>query len=229
MAPDTTLCLAVTIGAYAGGVSLQRLARGHPLVNPTLIGILGVAAVLPLLGIEYAKYFAGAQPIHWLLGPAVVALAVPLHRHFALVRARAQCLLAALVTGSLFAVGSTLVIGWSLGLSYPELMSVAPKSTTAAVSMEIARQIGGVPAITAVLTILAGITGAVIASPLLNVLGIRDPSARGFGMGLASHGIATARAFQESETAGTFAGLAMALNAVATAVLTPAVVRLIHW
>jgi putative effector of murein hydrolase len=107
------------------------------------------------------------------------------------------------------------------------LVSLAPRSATTAVSIAIAAQIGGIPAVTAVLTILTGISGALIGGYVLNAMRVADPIARGFSMGLASHGIATARAFQESEVAGTFSGLAMALNAVATAILTPLLVRLL--
>ena len=133
----------------------------------------------------------------------------------------------ALITGSMTAIASSLAAGWWFGLSRSMLLSLAPRSTTTAVSMAIAGQIGGIPAITAVLTVLTGIASALIGGYVLNAMRIEDPAARGFAMGLAGHGIATARAFQESETAGTFSGLAMALNALATAMLTPFVVRLL--
>jgi putative effector of murein hydrolase len=124
-------------------------------------------------------------------------------------------------------VGIGLAVAWWLGVPIPGILSVAPKSATTGDSMAVSAQIGGTPSLTAVLTILAGITGAVTGGYLLNALRVRDPAVRGFSMGLASHGIATARAFQESETAGTFAGLAMGLNAVATAVLVPLILRLV--
>jgi uncharacterized membrane protein YeaQ/YmgE (transglycosylase-associated protein family) len=143
---------------------------------------------LLLLHTDYPGYFVAAQPIHLLLGPAVVALAVPLYRHITLVRERAALLVAALLVGSMTAVIGSVIAGWLLGLPRAELLSLAPKSATAAVSMPVAGKIGGIPAVTAVLTILTGITGAVVAPLLLNALRIRDPAARGFGMGLASHG-----------------------------------------
>lgn len=219
--------LGLTIGAYAIGVTLQRLSGRHPLVNPTLIAIGIVAAALMALHGDYASYFAAVQPIHLLLGPAVVALAVPLYRHLAQVREQAALLAVALFMGCLTAILSSLAVGWLLGLSHTELLSLAPKSATAAVSMEIAAKNGGTPAVTAVLTILTGVTGAIVAPFILNWLRIERADARGFSMGLASHGIATARAFQESETAGAFSGLAMALNAVATAILAPVLFRLL--
>jgi predicted murein hydrolase (TIGR00659 family) len=227
MAHETALWLTLTIGAYAAGVALQRRCGRHPLLNPTLFAIGVVAATLLYFHIDYARYFAAAQSIHLLLGPAVVALAVPLYRHIALVRERAALLAASLLVGSMTAVVGSVSAGWLFGLPRADLLSLAPKSATTAVSMAIATHIGGIPALTGVLTILTGITGAVFAPFLLNALRLQDPAARGFGMGLASHGIGTARAFQENETVGAFSGLAMALNAVATAILAPLLVRLL--
>lgn len=219
--------LLLTLGAYAVAVGVQRFGRRSPLLNPTLLAIVCVVPVLWLLKVDYRDYFRAAQPVHFLLGPAVVALAVPLYRHAGLVRERATDLLVGLAVGSFTGVATGLAVAWSFGVSRPGLLSVAPKSATTAVSMAVAAKIGGIPSVTAVLTISAGITGAVVATYLLNALRIRDPAVRGFSMGLASHGIATARAFQESDTAGTFAGLAMGLNAIATAILVPIMLRLV--
>lgn len=219
--------LLLTLAAYCVAVAVQRLGRRSPLLNPTLLAIACVVPVLWLLKIDYQRYFAAAYPVHFLLGPAVVALAVPLYRHARLVRERALELLVGLAVGSFTGVATALAVAWSFGVSHVGLLSVAPKSATTAVSMAVSAQIGGIPAITAVLTICAGIIGAIASTYLLNALRIQDSAIRGFSMGLASHGIATARAFQESDTAGTFAGLAMGLNAIATAVLVPIMLRLI--
>lgn len=227
MAHEPTALILLTLSAYAAGVALQRRCARHPLLNPTLIAISIVGAALVVLHIDYAQYLEAALPVHLLLGPAVVALAVPLYRHIGLVRERATLVSLALFTGSMTAIVSSIALGLCLHLSHVTLLSLAPRSATTAVSMAIATQIGGIPAVTAVLTILTGIAGAVLAPFLLNALRIADPAARGFGMGLASHGIATARAFQESEAAGAFSGLAMALNAIVTAILTPLLVRLL--
>jgi len=219
------LPLLLTLGAYAAGVALQRLGGRNALLNPTLLAIGMVVAVLSVLRIDYRTYLTAAQPVHVLLGPAVVALALPLYRHLGLIRERAALLLVALLVGSSGAIASSVMLGRWFGLSHSDLLSLAPKSATTAVSMAISAQNGGQPSVTAVLTVLSGICGAVFAGCVLDALRVHDPAARGFGMGLAGHGISTARAFQESETAGTFAGLAMGLNAIATAVLAPLVVR----
>jgi putative effector of murein hydrolase len=219
--------LVLTLGAYAIGVAIQRAAHRSALLNPTLLAIGIVTTALWLLKLDYGTYFSAAQPVHFLLGPTVVALAVPMYRHGALIRERAFDLFIGLACGSLGGVGTGIAAAWWLGVPSPGILSVAPKSATTGVSMAVSAQIGGTPSVTAVLTILAGITGAVTGGYLLNALRVRDPAVRGFSMGLASHGIATARAFQESDTAGTFAGLAMGLNAVATAVLVPLILRLV--
>lgn len=219
--------LLLTLGAYAVAVAVQRAGRRSALLNPTLLAIACVVPALWLMKVDYRDYFKAAQPVHFLLGQAVVALAVPLYRHAGLIRERAVDLLEGLAVGSFTGVATGLGIAWWFGVSRSGLLSVAPKSATTAVSMAVSARIGGIPAVTAVLTIFAGITGAIAASYVLNALRIRDPAARGFSMGLASHGIATARAFQESDTTGTFAGLAVGLNAIATAILVPIVLRLV--
>jgi predicted murein hydrolase (TIGR00659 family) len=221
MTPSPLWALALTLGAFAAASALWRRAGRPALLNPTLVAILLVAAVLLSGGGDILAYQRDAAPVTLLLGPAVVALAVPIHRQATLLRARAGLLAVALVAGSATTIGATVAIAAWLGAGPSTLLSLAPKSATAAVSMAISEQAGGVAALTAVVTILAGITGAVAGPPLLDALGIRDPVARGFGIGVASHGIGTARAFQDSEAAGTAAGLAMGLNAVLTAALVP--------
>lgn len=218
--------LALTLGAYATALVAWQRGRRHPLLNPTLLAIILVASVLLAAGMDLAAYQRDASAVHLLLGPAVVALAVPIHRHAALLRARAAALTAALMLGSAATIGATIGIATWLGASPATLLSLAPKSATAAVSMAISAETGGVAALTAVVTIFAGIAGAVAGPTLLDALGIRDPIARGFGIGVASHGIGTARAFQDSDAAGTASGLAMGLNAMLTAVLVPLVLSL---
>jgi predicted murein hydrolase (TIGR00659 family) len=198
-----------------------------PLLNPTLLAIVLVVIVLSVTGTSYKRYFDGAQFVHFLLGPAVVAMAVPLYRHTPLIRKSAGALLGALAIGSVTAILSSILVTRALGGSRELWLSVAPKSATAAISMAISERIGGIPSLTAVLTISTGILGACIGSYVLRFTGVREWRACGFALGLSSHGIATARAFQENEVAGTFASLAMALNGVATAVLVPLLVNLL--
>jgi predicted murein hydrolase (TIGR00659 family) len=221
----TASSLVLTLGAYVVAHSLWSRSGRNPLLNPTMLAIAGVAAALLAFRIPHADYFTGARLVHDLLGTAVVALAVPLYRSASLLRARATVLAAALVAGSVMAAALGVVLAGVLGSTESALLSIAPRSATAAVSMEISARIGGLPALTALLTIATGITGAMLGSFVLDAAGVRDPLARGFAIGIASHGIGTARAFQESEVAGTAAGLGMALNAMLTALWVPPLVK----
>lgn len=221
------LWLTVTLAAYLAGDALSRLTGRRPWANPVLIAVIIIGAVLGVTGTAYGDYFEGAQFVHFLLGPATVCLAVPLWDNLGRVRAAALPMAAALLAGSLTAVGVALAIGRLFGLDAQVLASLAPKSATAPVAIGIAERIGGEPTLTAVLVLATGMTGAIIVTPLLNLLGIRDWRARGFATGVAAHGIGTARALQVNETAGAFAGIGMGLNAVLTALLAPWLLALV--
>jgi len=221
------LGLTVTLCAYVLGYYLYRKCRFNPLVNPVLIAVLLLVSLLLASDTPYSRYFEGAQFVHFMLGPATVALAVPLYRQFHLVRRSASAVAVALAFGSLTAVLSAIGIAWLLGASRATLLSLAPKSVTTPVAMGIAEQIGGLPSLTAVLVILSGITGAVLGTYTLDLVRVKDWRARGLAMGVASHGIGTARAFTVNEVAGAFSSLAMGLNALATAVLVPVLMALL--
>ncbi len=220
------LWLTATLAAYALGDAAFRAAGRKPWVNPVLLAVALLAGLLWLTATPYATYFQGAQFVHFLLGPATVALALPLLDTLSRLRRAALPVLAALLTASVTAAGSALAIAAAFGVDGQILASLAPKSATAPVAIGISEGLGGSPTLTAVLVILTGITGAVVATPLLNLLRIRDWRARGFAVGVTSHGIGTARAFQVNPTAGAFAGLGMALNAVATAMIAPLILSL---
>jgi predicted murein hydrolase (TIGR00659 family) len=221
------LWLTVTLGAYLAASALSRRFGKPPLLNPTLWSIAVIVALLAATGTPYRRYFEGAQFVHFLLGPAVVALAVPLHRHTALIRRSAGAIVGALAVGTASAILTGAVTVRALGGGRELWVSMAPKSATAPIAMAIADRLGGVAPLTAVLTIATGILGAVLGGTVCRLVRVDDWPSRGFAMGLTSHGIATARAFQEHEIAGTFAALAMALNGVATAVSTPVVIALL--
>lgn len=217
------LWLALTLAAYALGDACFRASGQKPYVNTVLVAVSILALILWATATSYVTYFEGAQFVHFLLGPATVALALPLYDNLARLRRSALPVLAAVLAGSTVAAGSAVAVAAALGVGPAELAALAPKSATAPVAIGIAEKIGGAPTLTAVLVIITGITGAVIATPLLNALRIRDWRARGLAVGVASHGIGTARAFQVNATAGAFSGLGMALNAVATAFVAPLV------
>jgi predicted murein hydrolase (TIGR00659 family) len=224
IATSSLLWLPFTLGIYWLSTELYRSAGKAPLLNPTLLTITATCAMLIPLGVPYAAYFESVGFLHYLLGTAVVALAVPLHRNLRKLVGQLRPIAFALVAGSLTSIVCGLLFAKAFGASDTILLSIAPKSATAAVSMEIARGIGGFPAVTAFLTIVTGIIGAVCGPYILTLAGVNSPSARGVALGTASHGIATARAFSECELAGCCASLAMGLNAILTALLVPAIV-----
>lgn len=217
------LWLTATLVAYLAADALSARLQRHPLANPVLIAVALVSLVLLVTGTPFPAYFAGAQFVHFLLGPATVALAVPLVLHLPQVRRLLLPLLAALVTGSLTAIVSAVLLAQAFGLDAAAVRALAPKSVTAAIAMGTAESIGADPALTAVFVILTGITGAILITPLMSLLRIRNVAAAGFATGLASHGIGTARAFQIDPLAGTFAGIALGLNGLLTALLVPLV------
>jgi predicted murein hydrolase (TIGR00659 family) len=220
------LWLTVTLAAYVAAQWLYERSGLNPLLNPVAIAVILLASLLIATGTEYQTYFEGAQFVHFLLGPATIALAIPLYSHFGKVRAVVVPMLVALLAGAVTAVVSAVGVAALLGASFETLASLAPKSVTTPIAMGISERIGGLPSLTAVLVILTGILGAMLATPVLNLLGITDWKARGFAAGVAAHGIGTARAFHVSEVAGTFAGIAMGLNGLLTAFLVP---LLIDW
>jgi putative effector of murein hydrolase len=221
------LWLTVTLVVYAAADAVSLATHRHPLANPVLHSIWIVGLFLLVTGTSYATYFAGAQFVHFLLGSATVALAVPLYENRKLVVAAILPMLLALVVGSIVAIVSVVVLAEAAGLPRTVILSLAPKSVTAGVAMGIAESLGADPSLTAISTVLTGIMGAIVVTPLMNRAGITDFRARGFAAGLAAHGIGTARAFQVDAVAGVFSGIAMSLNALVTSLLVPLAVTLL--
>lgn len=226
LAADPLLWLTVTLVAYVAADRISAACGRHPLANPVLIAVALIAAILTATRTPFETYFQGAQFVHFLLGPATVALAVPLHRHWPTVRKAALPILAALVAGAVVAVVSAVGIAATFGAPPAVLAALAPKSVTAAIAMGIARELGGEPSLTATLVIATGVLGAIMVTPLMALFRFTDWRARGFAAGLAAHGIGTARAFQVNPVAGAFAGIAMGLNGLVTAALAPLILKL---
>ncbi len=228
LSTSSLLWLTLTLIAYQIGTWVFSRLDFNPLLNPVLTAIILLVILLKMSGIDYQTYFRGAQFIHFLLGPATVALAIPLHREIEVIRKSFIPIILTLAVGSVAAIISAVGIVWILGGEKIILLSVAPKSVTTPIAMGISEQIGGLPSLTAVVVVLTGITGAVGGDFVLNRLRINDDNARGMAMGVASHGIGTAHAIQKSRVAGAFSALAMALNGLFTALLLPALVHLMQ-
>jgi predicted murein hydrolase (TIGR00659 family) len=219
------LGLTLTLLAYQLAYAVYVKLGSHPLANPVAIAVALIVAILTFTGTPYAVYFEGAQFVHFLLGPATVALAVPLYAQWPRLKKLFGASMLALVTGSVVSVVSVWLIAEAFGASDQVLRSLAPKSVTSPIGMGISEKIGGLPSLTAVLIMLTGIVGAVIGPALLKATGTQDDAIRGFAIGMSAHGIGTARAFQISETAGAFSALAMGLNGVITSIVVPVLVH----
>jgi len=218
--------LTVTLIAYGAGHWCFERSRANPIVNPVAIAAGLLIALLLATDTAYETYFDGAQFVHFMLGPATVALAVPLYRHLPRVKAALIPMLAALIAGAATAVGGAVAVAAAMGVSRETLLSLAPKSVTTPIAMGISESIGGLPSLTASMVIATGVIGAIFVTPLLNVMRLTDWRARGFAVGVAAHGIGTARAFQVNQIAGVFAAIAMGMNGVVTALLAPLVTLL---
>ena len=221
------LWLTATLLAYQAAYALYARSKFNPLVNPVAIAVALLVAILVGTRTEYTTYFEGAQFVHFLLGPATVALAIPLHQQLPKLRRNWFALLAAALTGGGAAIASAMGIAWALGASPATVLSLAPKAVTMPIAMGVSEKIGGLPSLTAVLVMVTGIFGAVAARGIFNMMKIEEHSVRGFALGVTSHGIGTARAFQVSEEMGAFSGLAMGLSGVLTALLLPFVLKLL--
>jgi predicted murein hydrolase (TIGR00659 family) len=215
------LGLTLTLLAYQLACWLFKRTGHQAWANPLLVSILIITLFLTATGIPYLRYFEGAQFVHFLLGPATVALAVPLFSYWKRLKRMALPLIIALLAGSATAAFSAMAIAKALGASPETVYSLAPKSVTTPIAMGIAEQIGGLPSLTAVLVALTGILGAVSFPLLFRAIGIRDHATQGFALGLTAHGLGTARAFMISEEMGAFSALAMGLNGILTAVMLP--------
>ncbi|WP_325346457.1 LrgB family protein [Xylophilus sp.] len=223
--------LTATVVVYACAQAVYARCGHAPWANPVLWSVIVLALALLAARVPYPTYFAGAQFIHFLLGPAVVALGWPMWQRRGALRARWGRLLAAALAGGAVAAGSAVALAWALGLPREVLLSLAPKSVTAPVAMGVAEAIGGVPALAAVFAVLTGLVGALSGKYLFDLLRIpRTPAgwqARGFALGTAAHGISAARALQVEPEAGAYAGVALGLQVVLAAVLLPRAFRLL--
>ncbi|WP_207884526.1 LrgB family protein [Pseudomonas sp. 30_B] len=219
-------CVGVTLGAYQLALAAYERTR-WVFLQPVLVSMLIVIGVLLACGIDYAEYSTSAKVLTILLGPATVALAVPLFLNLKRIRQLFWPTLITLVVAGLFATGLGIGLGWLFGVDHELLMSLAPKSVTSPIAMLVASQIGGVAALAAVFVLITGVLGAILGPELLRRVGVHHPAAQGMALGMTAHAVGTSRALQEGEECGAFAALAMSLMGVATAVLLPLAVALI--
>lgn len=215
------LMLTVTIGAYHLGCRLRERTGGHPVAQPVLVAIVVVAATVLALDVDYVDYRADTELIAFWLGPATVALAIPLHRQAARLRGLVAPMLVGITLGAIVSVTTAALLVRLAGGDDLLARTAAPKATTTPVAIGLAESLDAIAPLAAVLAILAGVLGAVAGPAVLTLLRIRDPRVRGLALGSVSHGIGTGRLLHDDETQGAFSGLAMGLTALATSALMP--------
>ncbi|MGC9387050.1 MAG: LrgB family protein [Hydrogenovibrio sp.] len=220
--------LTMTLVAYSAAYKLYQVSGQNVWLHPVITAVALLILFLQTVGMDYKAYFEGAQFIHFLLGPATVALAIPLYQQLPKLKRIWWPTTVGLLAGVMMGAVSSVLVAYLGGASLETLLSVAPKSVTVPIAMGISEQIGGLPSLTAVLVVATGVVGAVLGVALFQWMGIRDDSVKGVAMGVAAHGIGTARSFQVSQEMGAFSGLAMALAGVLTAIILPFLVPALH-
>jgi predicted murein hydrolase (TIGR00659 family) len=213
--------LAITLGGYQLGRWLRERTHGHALVQPVLVAIVVAGLAITVLDVDYPDYRSATELIAFWLGPATVALAVPLHRQADRLKGFVVPLLVAIVVGAAVSIVSAVLLARALGADDLLEKTIAPKAATTPVAIAVADAAGGVPSLAAVFAITVGILGAIAGPAALNVLRIRDRRARGLAVGAVSHGIGASRMLREDQTEGALAGLSMGLSALAISLLLP--------
>ena len=224
LAGSPLFALLLTLAAYEAGVTIYERANRNPFANPVAIAVIIVAIGISLIDMPYAKYFEGAQFIHFLLGTATVALAVPIYQCWDSLRGKALPLITSLLCGGAVSILTAVFTARLFGADLTIQKAMLAKSVTAPIAMGVAERISASPTLTAVFAVCTGVIGAILARYILDALRLNAWWQRGFSIGVAAHGIGTSRAMSIHPEAGAFAGLAMGMHGVAGAVLIPLIV-----
>ena len=219
--------LALTFGVFYAAKTLQR-CLGWVLFNPILIAIAIIIVFLLAMDIPYETYHEGAKLIEFWLKPAVVALGVPLYLQLSSIKRQFLPILASQTMGCVAGIVSVVVIAKMLGASNAVIMSLASKSVTTPIAMEVTQALGGIPSLTAAIVVITGLIGAIIGFKTLSVGHVHNPMALGLSMGAASHALGTSAAMDRDQFMGAYASLGLTLNGILTALLTPTVIDIIN-
>ena len=220
------ILLAITFGIYYVARQIQK-RTGWVVLNPILVTIVALIALLQLTGISYETYEQGGQYIDFWLKPAIVALGVPLYQNLGQIRRQLLPILMSQLVGCLVGLVSVTLIASALGASHEVIVSLAPKSVTTPIAMEVCKTSGGIPSLTAAIVVIVGLFGAIFGFKILEVWHVRNPFSQGISMGTAAHAVGTSRAMEKGETYGAYSSLGLILNGVLTALLTPFVLKLL--
>ena len=212
------------IGLYLVCIKLYRTVR-FALFHPVLLTIIILIVLLMSFGVPYQTFREGSRMIHFMLGPSVVALGYILYQQVGHLKGNVISIMVAITVGAMVGIASIVGIGHLLGVKQTLIASLAPKSVTTPIAMELAGNNGGVPGLTAVIVVCAGILGSIIGPPIMKLMGIKSPVAKGLAMGASSHGIGTAAAIQMGAIEGALSGLAIGIMGLITSLLLPLFAR----
>jgi membrane protein len=212
--------LVLVVGIYLLSIKLHLKIR-FPLLNPVLITILVLIGLLIILDVPYATFKKSSQMINFLLGPSVVALGYILHKQIHYLKGNVVSVLTSITVGAIVGIASILLVGKLFGADQTLIASLTPKSVTTPIAMALSESNGGIPALTAVVVVVAGVMGSIIAPPIMNWLGIKSPIAKGIALGASSHGVGTATAIQMGAIEGALSGLAIGIMGTITSLLLP--------
>ena len=222
----TSWPLLLTLAGFAIGWWVYNRSGRASLLHPLMIATPLIYLAMNMIDLDFAAYDSGNGILNWLLGPATVALAVPLSQQMRQLPALFKPLTLALLLGGLFATLSALLLVKLFGLSDIILLSLAAKSVTSPIALSIVQQIGGLAGLLAVATMVTGLTGIVVSKSLFRFTGLEDERWQGLILGVTAHAIGTAKAFESSSRCGAFATLGMGINGILTAIILPVSIKL---
>jgi len=219
--------LLLTLGSFKIGIIVYEKFNKQTLLQPIIISYLFIISIIVFTDTSYAEYFKGVEIIHFFLGPATVALALPLYKNLKYIKSLFVPILVTLVVAGVFSILIAVGLLWILGAELPTILSMTTKSITAPIAIITSEQIGAIPSLAVGFVIITGIIGALFGTALFKLMNIKHDTSKGFALGLISHGIGTARAIEISEKAAAFSALAMGIGGILTAVFLPLIIQFI--
>ena len=217
--------LILTLGSFKLGIIIYEKFDKHTLLQPIIIAYAIIMSTLFITGVSYEEYFKGVEIIHFFLGPATVALALPLYNNLKHIKSLFLPIMITLVIAGIFSILIAVGLLWALDAKLPTILSMTTKSITAPIAIITSEQIGAIPSLAVGFVIITGIIGALLGTTIFRLINIKHDTSKGFALGVVSHGIGTARAIEISEKAAAFSALAMGLSGIFTAVFLPLIIQ----
>ncbi len=217
--------LILTLGSFKIGIIIYEKFNKHTLLQPIVISYLIIMCTLIFTGVSYEEYFKSVEIIHFFLGPATVALALPLYNNLKYIKSLFLAIIMTLIIAGTFSIMIAVLMLWILDAELPTILSMTTKSITAPIAIITSEQIGAIPSLAVGFVIITGIIGALLGTTIFKIMKIKNDTSKGFALGLISHGIGTARAVEISEKAAAFSALAMGLSGIVTAIFLPLILE----